>query len=181
MSFEAGELGWLVPYLILAVVGLVLVLAEAFFTPGKGRDHTALGTLAVAGCVASAIASIVLVRQLAGNEQHTLFGDMLVADRTSYMLSALFALTTAAAALISPAHQREHGWKIGEYYGVLLLSASGCVMLAHASNMVTVFLGIETMSIGVYVMCAMRRKSRRGNEAAMKYFLIGAFSTGFLV
>ncbi len=63
MSFEPGELGWLVPYLILAVVGMILVLAEAFF---KGRDHTALGTLAAAGCVASAIASIVLVRQLAG-------------------------------------------------------------------------------------------------------------------
>ena len=43
------------------------------------------------------------------------------------------------------------------------------------------FLGIETMSIGVYVMTAMRRRSRRGNEAAMKYFLIGAFATGFLV
>jgi NADH-quinone oxidoreductase subunit N len=54
-------------------------------------------------------------------------------------------------------------------------------MLALAANLVTVFLGIETMSIGVYVMCAMRRRSRRGNEAAMKYFLIGAFATGFLM
>jgi NADH-quinone oxidoreductase subunit N len=54
-------------------------------------------------------------------------------------------------------------------------------MLAHASNLITVFLGIETMSIGVYVMVAMRRRSRRGNEAAMKYFLIGAFATGFLM
>ncbi len=178
MSFEAGDLGWLVPYLILAVVGMVLVLAEAFF---KGRDHTSLAGLAVAGCVASGVASIVLVRQLAGSEQHMLLGSMLVADRTSYVLSALFAFTTAACALISPAHQKEHGWKIGEYYGVLLLSASGCVMLAHAANMVTVFLGIETMSIGVYVMTAMRRRSRRGNEAAMKYFLIGAFATGFLM
>jgi NADH-quinone oxidoreductase subunit N len=64
---------------------------------------------------------------------------------------------------------------------VMLLSASGMVMLAHAANLVTIFLGIETMSIGVYVMCAMRRRSRRGNEAAMKYFLMGAFATGFLV
>ena len=63
----------------------------------------------------------------------------------------------------------------------MLLSASGMVMLAHAANLVTIFLGIETMSIGVYVMTAMRRRSRRGNEAAMKYFLIGAFATGFLM
>src|SRR6185503_9527476 len=104
-----------------------------------------------------------------------------IADRTGYVLSALFSVTTAFAALMSPAHQKEHDWQIGEYYGLMLLSASGMVMLAHAANLVTVFLGIETMSIGVYVMVAMRRRSRRGNEAAMKYFLMGAFATGFLV
>jgi NADH-quinone oxidoreductase subunit N len=106
---------------------------------------------------------------------------MLIADRTGYVLSAVFAVLTALTALASPAHQREHDWQMGEYYGVMLLSASGMIMLAHAANLVTVFLGIETMSIGVYVMTAMRRRSRRGNEAAMKYFLIGAFATGFLM
>src|SRR3954468_2588846 len=189
MSFDtsklASDLGYLVPYLILVVTGLVLVLAEAFY---RGKDRSALMSLAVAGALASAIASIVLYRQLpevaakvGAIPDPGIFGGMLVADRTGYVLSALFAVTTALAALGSPAHQREHDWQVGEYYGVMLLSASGMVMLAHAANLVTVFLGIETMSLGVYVMCAMRRRSRRGNEAAMKYFLIGAFATGFLV
>ena len=93
-------------------------------------------------------------RQLDPGETKQLMGDMLVADHTSDVLSALFALTTAAAALTSPAHQREHEWQLGEYYGVMLLAASGMVMLAHAANLVTIFLGIETMSIGVYVMTA---------------------------
>ena len=84
------------------------------------------------------------------------------------MLSALFSVANALTALNSPAHQREHDWEIGEYYGILLLSASGMVMLAQAANLVTIFLGIEMMSIGVYVMTAMRRSSRRGIEAAMK-------------
>src|SRR5262249_8409931 len=92
-----------------------------------------------------------------------------------------FAVTTALAALTSPAHMRAHDWQVGEYYGGMLLSASGMVMLAHAASLVTVFLGVETMSLGVYVMTAMRRRSRRTNEAAMKYFLIGAFATGFLM
>jgi NADH-quinone oxidoreductase subunit N len=157
---------------------MLLVLAEAFF---KGTDRSTLVGLAVAGAVASAIASIVAYRQLDSGEVRHVFGSMLVADKTGYILSATFAVTTALAALMSPAHQREHEWPLGEFYGVLLLSASGCVMLAHASNLVTIFLGIETMSIGTYVMTAMRRRSRRGNEAAMKYFLIGAFSTGFLL
>ena len=178
MTFEPADLGWLTPYLILAVTGMLLVLGEAFY---RGRDRSALAGLAVAGSVASAIASVVLYRELPTGVHKMLMGEMLVADHTSYVLSALFALTTAATALMSPAHQREHDWAMGEYYGVMLLSASGMVMLAHAANLVTVFLGIETMSIGVYVMTAMRRRSRRSNEAAMKYFLVGAFATGFLM
>jgi NADH-quinone oxidoreductase subunit N len=100
----------------------------------------------------------------------------------SYVLAALFSVPPRrSTALISPSHQREHGWQNGEYYGVMLLSASGMVMLAHASDLCTVFLGVETMSIGVYVMTGLRRRSKRGNEAALKYFLMGAFATGFLL
>ncbi|MBA2543808.1 MAG: NADH-quinone oxidoreductase subunit N [Deltaproteobacteria bacterium] len=178
MNFDPAHLGYIVPYLILAVVGMLLVLAEAFY---KGKDRTALVGLTVAGALASAVASVILYRQIAPGIRIELLGTMLVADKQAYVLSALFAVITAFAALLSPSHQREHGWQVGEYYGVMLLSASGMVMLAHAANLVTIFLGIETMSIGVYVMTAMRRRSRRGNEAAMKYFLIGAFATGFLV
>src|SRR5258707_652329 len=141
MSFEtsrlASDLGYLVPYLILTITGMVLVLAEAFY---RGKDRSALMSLTVAGALASAIASVVLYRQMpdAAGARIPLLGDMLVADRTGYVLSALFAVTTALAALGSPAHQREHDWQVGEYYGVLLLSASGMVMLAHAWKLVTV-------------------------------------------
>jgi len=178
VNFNPTDLGWLVQFLILSAAGMLLVLAEAFY---KGEDRTALVGLTVAGSLAAAIASIVLYRQLAPGEVHVLFGSMIVADKLGYVLSAVFCVITALTALMSPAHQREHEWKMGEYYGLLLLSTAGMVMLAHAGSMVTVFLGIETMSIAVYVMVAMRRRSRRGNEAAMKYFLIGAFATGFLV
>ena len=186
MTFKAADLGYLAPYLTLAIGGLLLVLAEAFFRERK--NHTALSHIAVATSIIAGIASIIVYRQLEPGESHTVMAasasggpSMLIADRTGYVLSAMFAGITALTALMMPAHQREHEWEGGEAYGILLLSASGMVMLAHAANLVTVFLGIETMSIGVYVMTAMRRRSRRGNEAAMKYFLIGAFATGFLM
>jgi NADH-quinone oxidoreductase subunit N len=178
VSFNVGDLGYLVPYLILTIAGMLLVLAEAFY---RGKDRSALVGLAVAGSLAAGFASVILYTQTPAGVRQGLLGGMLVADKLGYVLSALFCFTTAITALMSPAHQREHDWQIGEYYGVMLLSASGMVILAHASNLVTIFLGIETMSLGVYVMTAMRRTSRRGNEAAMKYFLIGAFATGFLV
>ena len=178
MMFNATDLGWILPFLILAITGMLLVLAEAFY---KGEDRTALVGITVAGSTAAAIAAIVLYRQLQPGEAKQLFGTMLIADRLGYVLSAVFAAITAFTALMSSGHQREHDWRMGEYYGLLLLSAAGMVMLAQAASLVTVFLGIETMSVGVYVMVAMRRRSRRGNEGAMKYFLIGAFATGFLM
>jgi NADH-quinone oxidoreductase subunit N len=178
MNFNAQDLSYLVPYTILAVTGMVLVLAEAFY---QGKDRTALSGITVAGSVAAFIASVVLYKQMGADESRPLFTDMLIADRSSYLLSALFSAITAMTALVAAPHQREHDWQNGEFYGVLLMSASGMVMLAHAANLVTIFLGIETMSIGVYVLVGLRRRSKRGNEAALKYFLMGAFSTGFML
>jgi NADH-quinone oxidoreductase subunit N len=177
VKFNALDLAYASPFLILAATGMLLVVGEAFF---RGRDRTGLMGLAVAGSVASLVASVVMYRQL-GSEPRVIFGEMLVADRVGYALSGLFAASTALIAMSLPAHQRAHQWENGESYAILLMSASGMVILAHAANLVTVFLGIETMSIGVYAMTALRRRSKRGNEAAMKYFLMGAFATGFLL
>jgi NADH-quinone oxidoreductase subunit N len=96
-------------------------------------------------------------------------------------LVLLFCGGAALTALITPAHQAEHDWENGEYYGLLLLAVAGMAMLAMAGDLVTVFLGVETMSIAVYVLCAARRRSRRSSEGALKYFLMGAFATGFLL
>lgn len=101
MSFiNLADLGYLVPYLVLTVAGMLVVLAEAFL---KGPDRAALSGLTVAGSLASMAASILLVRQLGADERHVILGGMLVADRLSYVLAALFAATTAATAMISPA------------------------------------------------------------------------------
>ncbi|MEZ4404161.1 MAG: NADH-quinone oxidoreductase subunit N [Kofleriaceae bacterium] len=178
MNFATGDTLYIAPLLILALAGVLLVLAEAFFT---GRDRTTLAGLAVAGGVAAAVASIALYRHVGPDEHRYLFGEMLVADRTGYALSALLSVVIALSALVAPAHMKAHDWAIGEYFGILLLAGTGMLMLAHASHLATVFIGVETMSIGVYAMTAMRRRSRRGNEAALKYFLMGAFATGILL
>ena len=94
MMINPADLGYLLPYLILAVTGMVLVLAEAFY---RSEDRTTLATLTAAGAFASAIASVVLYRQLAVGEKVMLLSDMLIADRTGYVLSALFATTTGFA------------------------------------------------------------------------------------
>jgi NADH-quinone oxidoreductase subunit N len=178
VSFNPGDLLYAAPFLVLAVSGILLVLAEAFFV---GKDRTTLAALTVAGALATTAVSIGLYRHMGAGQARLLFNEMLIADRTAYVLCGLFGVVAALGALLAPAHQRAHSWVIGEYYGILLLAASGMVLLAMAANLATIFLGVETMSIGVYVMTALRRRSRRGNEAAMKYFLMGAFSTAFLL
>lgn len=179
MRFNPADLVYLMPMITLVITGLVLILAEAFLKDRK--NHTALMGLATAGAVGAGLVAIMVYRHLGDGETRSLMSGMLLADKTTMLLVAMFSFTTAAAAMIAPANQREHDWEMGEFYGILLLSASGMVILAQAGNLVTVFLGVETMSIGVYVLTASRKRSRRAQEAAMKYFLMGAFATAFLI
>ncbi len=175
-----------VPLLVLVVTGLILIVAEAF-TSGRRRGF--LAHLAVAGCLVAAVTAILEYKAVAGGTRqlmataslHGKWYGMLVADRFSSFFIVLFSGITAFTALIAAGHQREHDWETGEFYGLLLLSASGMAMLAMANDLVTIFLGIECMSIAVYALTASRWRSRRGAEAAMKYFLMGAFATGFML
>jgi NADH-quinone oxidoreductase subunit N len=167
----------MMPLAILSVAGMLLILAEAF---SRGRRHF-LMRLTVGSCIAAVIAAIVLWKQLGEGQVGSMFGGMLVADRMGMFMAIVVSGLTALTALVSPAHQAEHEWENGEYYGLLLLAAAGMVMMSTAGDLVTVFLGLETMSIAVYVLVAARRGSRHSAEAAMKYFLMGAFATGFLL
>lgn len=170
---------WLyqIPMLVLLGFGLILVLAESF---SRGRNRDFLAQITIAGCVLAAVAAVYVGKEVGAGRQFML-SNMLVADRFSSFFIVLFAIATALTALVTPQHQREHGWENGEFYGILMLSTGGMAMIAMGADLVTIFIGIELMSMGVYVLTASRWKSTRGAEAAMKYFLMGAFATGFLV
>jgi len=166
------------PLLILVALGLVLILAESFV---KGRNRGFLMKITVAGCVAAGIAAAVLFNKFEDANPAYLMGHMLVADQFAMFFIILSCVATAFTALVSDHHQREHEWQNGEYYGLLALATAGMAMLAMAADLVTIFIGIETMSLAVYVLVASRWRSRKGAEAAIKYFLMGAFSTAFLL
>src|SRR5262249_57093187 len=69
----------------------------------------------------------------------------------------------------------------GEYYALVLLSTSGMIFLAAANDLIVLFLALEIMSVAVYVLAGLLRREPRSTEAALKYFLLGAFATGFLL
>ena len=176
--FTTSDFVYQAPLLILVVTGLVLILMEAF---ARGRHRGFLMQTAVLGCILASIAAIYIYKDLGAGGSKTIMQGMMVMDRFACFFIILFAAVTALTALITAAHQVEHKWEHGEFYGLLLLSVSGMAMLAMANDLVTIFIGIETMSLAVYALTASRWRSRHGAEAAMKYFIMGAFSTAFLL
>jgi NADH-quinone oxidoreductase subunit N len=85
------------------------------------------------------------------------------------------------AILLSVDFNKREEIKVGEYYSLILFCTVGMIVLASSTDMIMIFLGIEIISISLYILAGVRRKDIKSNEAALKYFLLGAFATGFLL
>src|SRR6185295_11880820 len=96
-------------------------------------------------------------------------------------MDTVLGLSAAACALYSGQYFRITGGTRGEYYALLSLSTFGAMILVHAVNLLTVFVGLETMSLGAYALVGFRRSSLRGIEGAIKYFLLGSFGSALFL
>jgi len=176
MNFDSSQLFAYLPMLILIGMGCVLLLAETFATADSRRG---LAWLGIGGCIAAFGALVMQWGDSAHPVSH--FQDMLVVDRMSLFLDATFLVAAILTLLFAPPFLREQGFEFGEFYAIVLFGAAGMMMVAHAASFVTLLIGIETMSLAAYVLTGSWRRNLRSSEGAMKYFLIGAFATGFLV
>jgi len=109
------------------------------------------------------------------------FNMMIVVDRFTLFFNALFIVATLITILISINYIREEGINYGEYYTLILIAAVGMMLMAKANDLIIVFLGLETLSISIYVLVGFLRTNLKSNEASLKYFLLGAFSSAFLL
>jgi NADH-quinone oxidoreductase subunit N len=109
------------------------------------------------------------------------FGGYVNVDLFTGFFRAVFILLALFATVVSPAYLTRKQIPPGEYYATLLFSTVGAMTVALATDLITVFVGLELMTIPVYVLAGMQRKDRFSNEAALKYFLLGAFSSALLV
>ncbi len=152
---------------------MLLLLIDLFIA----KDNKRLtGYLALLGVVAAAAAGI----PYWGSNLST-FNDMLVLDNFALTLNWIFLLSTAITILISLDYLPRQGIERGEFYSLILFATGGMMLLAQGTDLIVLFLGLELLSITLYVLAGFAYPRVASEEAAMKYLLIGAFAAGFLV
>ncbi|MFN2224921.1 MAG: NADH-quinone oxidoreductase subunit N, partial [Anaerolineae bacterium] len=162
----APEIVVLITALLVMVVDLVLGREQ------KGR----LAWIALVGVVAAGALSYYL-----WDGSNPTLHDMLAADGYALFLNLAIVVAAALAILFSLEYTGRAGLAQGEYYTLLLLSTAGMMLMAAAINLMTIFLALEILSIALYVLVGLNRAERRSAEAALKYFVLGAFASGFLL
>ena len=183
------------PILATGFGALLLMLAEAFGKPaeeglaadgalidaGAGRSaELGLGAAIVlmAGAVLSVAVWMVGPDQLEGID---VVAPYLVVDRFSLFFSFVLCLGGSLAALLASGYLPEHRLDRAEFFPLMLFSTVGAIVLAAAGDLLSLFIGLETMSLGVYCLIGLRRGSARATEAAMKYFLLGSFAAALML
>ena len=163
----------LLPAAEVALTALTVLLLDLFL----GKEEK--GLLAWISVIGAAIAGSMTFLLWGGQE--SAFRDSLLLDHFSLFFTQLFLGATVITILSSVHYVGETMIREGEYYALILFSVFGMILMAAANDLILFFLGLETMSIAVYILTGMWRERSQASEAAMKYFIIGAFATGFLL
>ena len=163
----------LLPEIVLAGGGMALLMIGAFRTPGSEGliDALSIVLLVVAG---------VLVILLPEGRLAS-FGGSFVVDDFARFLKILAIAGSAAAILMSIDYDRREDQQRFEYSVLIVLSTLGMLMLISAADLIALYLGLELMSLPLYVVAASHRTSLRSTEAGLKYFVLGALSSGMLL
>ena len=162
----------IVPMVCVTLAALAALVAESF--RGKG-EHMPIGGLGVIGLGFALVGCVLLW----GRNQSS-FG-VIQADNFGLFVSITICIAALITIALSGQVIRRDGLPAGEYYALLLFSTTGMIMMAVASDLLTIFLALEILSVAVYVLTGLRRDSPRGIEASFKYFLLGSFSSAFFL
>jgi NADH-quinone oxidoreductase subunit N len=165
----------ILPEVILTITGVVVMLVDAALAPAKSRRP--LGWVAAFGTMAALWASLFQLSLPAG----TAFYNTVQTDAFSVFFHVLICGIVLVALLLSldtlPANQHHRG----EYFALMVFGAVGMCLLTSAVELLVVFIALEISSISTYILAGFRKHTGKGPEAAIKYFLLGSFATGFLL
>ena len=173
--FPQVTISVLLPALIvLGAGGLVLLLD--LVPPRDSKTH--LGGVALAGILAALLATVWL--WLRGGDERA-FRDMVLLDGYALFFDVVICYAAALVVMLSMDFLGRTGGESGEYYALVLFATAGMMLMASAGDLIVVFLSLELMSLSLYVLAGLFKTRLTSGEAAMKYFLLGAFATSFLL
>ncbi|MGZ5072008.1 MAG: proton-conducting transporter transmembrane domain-containing protein, partial [Usitatibacter sp.] len=173
-TFSLATMAPAMPEIVLLVLVSILIVADLFFKDSERRLTYWLTVIALVGTAALTLATI-------GQPVVVTFKGMFVADLLSQFLKVATLLTVAATLVLSRSYLEIRGLLNGEFMGLALFGTLGMMVMISAHHFITLFLGLELMALSQYAMVALERDSVRATEAAMKYFVLGALSSGLLL
>ena len=167
----------LLPEVVLTLVGLLALLGAAWGHK-TAADSARVGWLSLVGVLAATAA---LAWLWVGGAQPAGATHMVALDGFRFASSGLILLSAAATILLSLRYVEREGMLAPEYFAMVVFATVGMLLLAGADDLMVLFLGLEVMSVAVYVLAGFNRRSPHSAEAALKYFLMGAFASAFLL
>ena len=182
-GFAAADFTWLLPLMILSAGAVVVLGLDVALRPGREGDRGRAARLD-AGLAAAAIATIAATAAAllpAVGVTATAARGLVAVDSFALFFELLFLGSAALTVLMSVRYISAERMHAGEYYFLVLCATLGMMVMASAIDLVTIFIGLETMAVSFYALAGFNRPNRRSNEAAVKYFVLGAFSLAILL
>ncbi|RMB08832.1 NADH dehydrogenase subunit N [Eilatimonas milleporae] len=174
MTSELPNLSPVLPELVMALGAMALLMIGVF----RGeRGFTLVNTLSVLLLVAAGLLAVLSV----GGERQLTFGAMFVSDSFAVFAKTLILGGSAVALLLAPQFLKDHGIDRFEYPVLVLLATLGMMIMVSANNLISLYVGLELQSLSLYVLAAINRDKARSTEAGLKYFVLGALSSGMLL
>ncbi|HEV8615689.1 MAG TPA: NADH-quinone oxidoreductase subunit N [Methylomirabilota bacterium] len=168
------------PVAIMALLPVLVILGTAALVllldllPGESKEH--LGGVALAGIVGALLASL-----WQWGSPVRAFRDMVLLDDYALFFDVVICYAAALIVLLSLDYLRREGVESGEYYALVLFATAGMMLLASAGDLIVVFLALELMSLSLYILAGLFKMRLASGEASLKYFLLGAFASSFLL
>ncbi len=173
-SFSSQDLLTIMPMLIVVLTAMVVLMVDL----GLPRDRKSpLVVISFIGIVIAAYFCGPVLWQ----KGFTAFHGTVIADDFALMFQFILLVVAALSIALSERYIQTKGINYGEYYALLLFSTSGAMLMATSRELITIFVGLEVLSIALYVLSGFARTEARSEESAMKYFLLGSFSSGFFL
>lgn len=169
---QLKELYEVIPLLIIAFSATFILLIEAFYR--KGED-------AVFGFSLLAVISAIAASMFQVGHEVIVFNQFLRITGMSVTFSVIMLISIAITIIASKSYLEKENINFSEYYSLLLFALLGMMLMVMANDILIIFIGLEIMSISFYVLAGFLRRRPKSNESALKYFLLGAFMTGFIL